>query len=119
MGLIRDPRHLAFVRQLPCLACGVDYGIHAAHIRFDSGAGMGMKPGDNRVVPLCYLHHTEGPDAQHRSGEREWWRRRNINPISVAEHLYDRTGQLNYCRGYIIELSAHALASCFTGNGRC
>jgi len=39
--------------------------------------GMGLKPGDDKTVPLCRKHH----DELHRYGnEGLWWAMHGINP---------------------------------------
>lgn len=67
--MIRDEKHLKFIRRLPCVTCNRG-NSQAAHIRKGSGAGIGQKPDDSRVVPLCdKCHHT-----QHNKGEITFWR---------------------------------------------
>jgi len=88
----RSPEHLSAVRSLCCLICGA-YGCEAAHVRYASAehgkpeSGRGIKPGDQWTVPLCPAHHRE----QHGSGEREWWRRKGIDPLVVARRLWAAT----------------------------
>ncbi len=95
----RQPRrkegsHLEFIRSLPCLICGTDWDIHAAHLRAGSlengkrETGAGEKPNDSWTLPLCAEHHVLGPEAQHNSGELEWWKRHGIDPFVVALALY-------------------------------
>ena len=85
---------LAFVRSCPCLICNTTHNIQAAHIRFPSAmhgkplTGVGTKPDDRHCVPLCESHHLMGPEAQHRSGELEWWKRQKIDPLIIAALLY-------------------------------
>ncbi len=43
---------------------------------------------DKWVNPLCPGHHRLYPDAQHNSGEAEWWSRQNIDPLATAEALW-------------------------------
>ena len=101
LGAQRRPRaeregYLAFVRRLPCLICRVTNmtKIHAAHVRYHSfkhgktETGVGRKPDDRWAVPLCESHHLLGPDAQHDSGEREWWESKKIDPLVIAALLY-------------------------------
>lgn len=66
---VRDHDYLEFMRSLNCSYSG-KYGpcggeIVAAHIRMGGGAGMGMKPSDNRTIPLCHSCHS----LQHQRGE--------------------------------------------------
>ncbi len=94
----REPRevdegHLAAIRLLCCCRCG-RMPAEAAHIRYGDRAhgersfGIGEKPHDRRAVPLCAECHRDGRDAQHRNGERKWWRRQGIDPHALAAKLY-------------------------------
>ena len=91
-----DEKHLAFIRQLPCIACGDNTSTEAAHIRFADRSiakretGMAEKPDDRFTVPLCGKHHRE----QHEMGnELQWWRDDlEIDPVKVALALYSVTG---------------------------
>ena len=65
----RDPKYLALVRQMPCCACEALPPSDPAHIRKGSNAGMGQKPPDDRVVPLCRACHSK----QHSIGELRFW----------------------------------------------
>lgn len=92
--------HLSFVRQLPCLVCGVNAPNEAAHVRYGSlrhgkrSTGLGEKPSDQWAVPLCAKDHREGPDAQHLSNEEHWWKLRGIDPLVVAALLYANSGDV-------------------------
>lgn len=88
---IEDAAHLAFVRTLPCLVCGRPGPNDPAHIRAAAPhygkryTGMGEKPDDKWVLPLCRSHH----DAQHRESELGWWAGMGIpDPFAVAVALY-------------------------------
>jgi hypothetical protein len=92
-----DPYYLHFVRQCPCLHCGMQPAGEAAHVRFSSGAyhkasGLGMKPPDRWALPLCGEHHRLAKDAQHSRNEREFWRALGINPLPVCNKLYKQRG---------------------------
>ena len=56
---LRAPKHLASVREQPCMVCGTDYGVEAHHLMrpWRDGRGMGQKAGDDNAVPLCAGHH--------------------------------------------------------------
>ena len=96
----REPRicnaqHLKDVRDLACLVCGDDTGSDPAHLRYTAGPekqnpGAAQKPHDYYVVPLCRRHH----DEQHhfKFGEREWWRKQGIDPLPIAEQLWEARG---------------------------
>lgn len=86
-----DPAYLAYVRTLPCRICGRPGPSDPAHLR--TGArqydkphtGMGEKPSDRWVLPLCRTHH----DDQHRHNELEWWTRQGyLDPFALAIALY-------------------------------
>ena len=88
-----DERHLDRIRQLSCLACG-KRPAEAAHVRYASASyakritGIGTKPDDAWVVPLCVTCHREGPESQHSGGERAFWVKRGIDPLRIAQALY-------------------------------
>lgn len=91
---LEDSEHLKIIRQLPCLVSGKTPAGEAAHIRYASAiygkpvTGIGVKPDDKWVVPLCAWFHTISSEAQHRFGEEWWWEQRNIDPLFVASKLY-------------------------------
>lgn len=66
--ILRDRKHLAFIRTLPCVTCG-NRPSQAAHIRKNGDGGVGVKPSDNRAVPLCPSCHY----IQHQIGELRFW----------------------------------------------
>jgi hypothetical protein len=91
---VHDADHLAFVRQLPCLVCGDDVSVEAAHVRFSDphagkrNTGMAEKPDDKYTVPLCGECHRK----QHKVSERGYWEARDIDPVKVALALYVNSG---------------------------
>jgi hypothetical protein len=91
---IKNEKHLAFVRSLPCLVCGDNTTTEAAHIRSGELAigkrptGMGEKPSDCWVIPLCGEHHRE----QHAMYERAFWFAKGIDPFRAAAFLYCVSG---------------------------
>lgn len=101
----RHPRqhlegHLKFIRTLPCVICGDDTSVEAAHVRYSDptvakvNSGVGAKPDDYYTVPLCGKHHR----AQHAHGsERDWWKLMEIDPVKTALALYVNTG--DFARG--------------------
>jgi hypothetical protein len=71
----KSQTHRTFVcKEFACANCGATAAREAAHVRMNSGAGIGEKPDDWRVVPLC-----GGPMGchaeQHRIGEPAFWSR--------------------------------------------
>jgi hypothetical protein len=88
-----DNTHLDFVRGLPCCVCGDNTATEAAHIRYSDPriakpiTGIGIKPDDRFVVPLCGRHHRE----QHQFNEREWWYGK-VDPVLIALALFSVSG---------------------------
>ena len=67
--MIRDSKHLKFIRSLPCCACLKTFTVQAAHIRKGNDGGTGLKPSDCYTVPLCADCHL----TQHSEGEVTFW----------------------------------------------
>src|SRR5215467_12440946 len=86
----RRLQHLAFVRQLPCVACGKAAPSHAAHVRTGTDGGVSMKPGDRYAVPLCTTCHAK----QHRVGELTFWSALRFDPLNVALRLWTISADL-------------------------
>jgi hypothetical protein len=89
--------HLALVRLLPCVRCGLEPCGVAAHLRANSGLhnkrqAFGRKPSHRWVMPLCSGCHTNDPDAQHRIGEELFWARIGVNPFLLCEQLWTQRG---------------------------
>ena len=90
--MIRDRKYLDFVREQTCIITSLT-PCDPAHIRWGLGGGMGLKPDDNRVLPLVHQLHQE----QHQVGEvRFWLEQVNKHPeflmsilIEVAKARYD------------------------------
>lgn len=90
--MIRNKKHLEFIRSLSCCVCG-SIPCDAAHIRKGTGGGMGMKPGDDCVIPLCRSCHM----GQHRTGEVSFWDGALEAAQELASMLYKNTGQVWKC----------------------
>jgi len=89
-NLHRRVQHLAFLRQLPCLACGKAAPSEAAHVRIGTDGGVGVKPGDRYALPLCAACHAK----QHRIGELSLWSALRIDPLNVALRLWTISADL-------------------------
>lgn len=100
----KSDKHLKEIRHKPCVLCGDDTSVEAAHIRFveplaAKASGTGIKPDDNFVVPLCGKHHRE----QHSMNERSFWEMHgwttNLpkNPLVIALLLYVYGDDLEKC----------------------
>ncbi len=90
----RSKSHLAFIRLLPCVACGHSAPSEAAHVRCGTDGGAALKPSDRYAVPLCTWCHTLGPYAQHVIGELTFWANLKIDPWSAAGALWTHSGDI-------------------------
>jgi DNA recombination protein Rad52 len=81
---IRDTAHLRYVASQPCAVCGRGR-CQVHHITFAQPRALGRKVSDEFTVPLCAKHHRE----LHQNGdERDWWRKHEIDPTSIAQGLW-------------------------------
>ena len=81
---LRNRDHLRFVASQPCLVCGRSPS-QAHHLRFAQPRAMGRKVSDEFTVPLCGTHHHE---LHMRGNEQEWWKDKQIEPLSIADELW-------------------------------
>lgn len=84
------PRHRAWIRTLPCVACGKAGPSECAHVRSSLDGGMGIKPADRFCLPLCGpggCHH-----QQHEIGEDAFFGALGIDPVDVSLRLWTVTG---------------------------
>ena len=84
---LRDKDDLRFVATQPCLVCGRQ-PAEAHHLRFAQPSAMGRKVSDAFTVPLCALHHR---DLHTTGNERAWWERKKIDPLPVANDLWNQS----------------------------
>jgi hypothetical protein len=82
----RDKRHLEFVASQPCLVCGRS-PCDAHHLRFAEPRALGRKVSDEFAVPLCRIHHRELHSRGHEMG---WWAERQIDPMPIAQQLWNQ-----------------------------
>lgn len=89
------PKHLDFIRSLPCAACGKASPSEPAHVRITSadhpgsGGGTQYKPPDRFTVPLCTTCHRR----QHGSpGEVAFWSQLGVDPLDLSLRLWTVTG---------------------------
>lgn len=86
---IRSASHLQWVRScFLCLAAESDgencRGKNEAHhVRLGGDGGTGLKPGDERAIPLCGYHHR----ALHDSGQQTFAVRYGVNFEQAIAHL--------------------------------
>src|SRR5450631_1524837 len=84
-GPPRDKEYLAWIREMPCIACGIEGQSEAAHTGRDGG--MGQKASDYSCVPLCADCHTQAPGAYHRIGKRAFEERHGLRFAAVVDRL--------------------------------
>jgi hypothetical protein len=83
----RNKNHLRFVARQACLICGRQPS-DPHHLRYVQPRALGRKASDEFTVPLCRTHHRE----VHRVGnEQAWWQGFGIDPLSIAQTLWNRT----------------------------
>jgi hypothetical protein len=83
----RNPQHLRYVMQQPCLVCGRKPS-DPHHLRYLQPRALGRKASDEFAVPLCRVHHRAAHSA---SDERAWWKQAGIDPINAARRLWKAT----------------------------
>lgn len=90
----RDNRHLAFIRRLPCAACGIAGPCDAAHLRAGDitigkrHTGKAEKPSDKWTLPMCRPCHAR----QHSGAELAFWHALGIEPFDLCQALYAVSG---------------------------
>src|SRR5664279_2587355 len=84
-GPPRDEDYKAWIREMPCIACGINDRSEAAHTGTDGG--MSMKASDYSCVPLCSDCHTQAPGAYHRVGKRAFEQRHGLSFAGVVERM--------------------------------
>src|ERR1035437_10083259 len=62
-GPPRDPAYLAWVREMPCIACDIEGRSEAAHTGTDGS--MSQKASDYSCVPLCAVRTATGKRRAH------------------------------------------------------
>jgi hypothetical protein len=85
---LKDLKHRQRVNSMRCTVCQARpfYPCEAHHIRECFPRTMGRRIGDENVVPLCSLCHSQ----LHR-GSNTFWQRVGINPVPIAAALYAET----------------------------
>jgi len=93
-GPVRDWRYRAWIRTLPCAACGSTHQVEAAHTGTDGG--MRQKASDRSCVPACHDCHQAASGALHRNGSL-WLGIDLAGLVSTLNATY--SGMAEYLRG--------------------
>lgn len=78
----RFPKHLRWIRSLPCLLDGrheCEGRIEAAHVDRAGGKGVGLKVSDQHAVPLC-----SGAHRSYHSGPLSFEKKWGLNLVDAA-----------------------------------
>jgi hypothetical protein len=78
-------RHHAWIRTLPCRACGA-WPVEAHHVRHDGLKGISRN--HELVIPLCPSCHRTGRNAVHRIGTPKFEALFGFSQIAVACALW-------------------------------
>lgn len=85
--MLRSRSYRLWIAEHRCIVCTRGFPVHegypvsqAAHVRMGHG-GMGLKPSDDRCLPLCIEHHRR----QHAMGEAPFWTRAGLDPEELLE----------------------------------
>lgn len=84
---VRDKQHLVYVTIQPCLVCGRTPS-DAHHLRFAQPRALSRKASDEFTVPLCRGHHRQ---LHHSGNEVDWWQVVDIDPLPIAEQLWQES----------------------------
>ena len=89
-GATRDGAYRAWIRTLPCVACGSTWNVEAAHTGRDGG--MSIKSSDYTCVPLCSHCHRQAPHAYHVIGRDAFEQRHSLSFPKIAARLNNTWG---------------------------
>ena len=87
-GLVVDEAYKAFIRKQACICCGTTRYVECAHV---GRRGYGQKCSDRETLPLCSLHHVQGPESHHVLGRNffSFWRLDRFELIAKFNRLYE------------------------------
>jgi hypothetical protein len=80
----RNSKYLAWIRTQPCVVCGAERWIEAAHT---GPHGLGQKSPDTSAIPLCTTHHRTGSDSYHKLGPRRFAAVHNLDIPEIVRRL--------------------------------
>ena len=94
---MRSKEHLARVRTLRCCVHGcAGWPVEVHHLTHAQPKARGLKSGDQWCVSLCAAHHnpTSHGSVHHAGDERAWWGSLGIDPMAIAERLWNESERL-------------------------
>jgi len=93
-------KHLAMIRQLPCVVSDVVGHTEAHHLLRSGEHGMGRKSSDQWAVPLSAEMHL----SLHRRGDEDaWFSERGIDGRALARALWAARGDLDRMRAVVFK----------------
>ena len=101
---ISSPKHLAWIRSLWCVACGV-MGCDAHHLLRCPGRRGQSRSGDEYALPICAVDHRPTFDGSlHSNGdETAWFKLKGIlDPVGLATALWENTGDIQAANDLIL-----------------
>jgi len=100
---MKNPKHVQFIRELPCVITLMDAGVQPHHLmRDDMGRiirGMGKRAGDQFCIPLHHKRH----DDLHNCGDEVGYLEKSgiLYPVELSLILFDHTGDHEFCERVI------------------
>lgn len=103
---VKSRKHRKFIASLPCI-CGKVGRTQSAHVRKNNGGGMGFKPDDSHIIPLCCSDGlwTGCHDREREIGEEAFWERYGgtERATELSKKLFEHTGDRDECLQLIIK----------------
>lgn len=100
VDVVRCPGHLSYVRNtFKCIVPGCEnMPVQAMHIVSPGNGRMGSKTGDDRVLPGCAFHHTDGSQSYHRIGRDKFAALHGLDLERLIEQINRDSGPLKRYR---------------------
>lgn len=87
---LRDPDYLASMEGAQCASCWIqDETVVGHHNRHGRNWGMGIKPPDDLVMPLCSKCH----ELAHGTAEQSDWVRNNVLNTLLKKRYMEWKGE--------------------------
>ena len=97
-----DNKYRAWIRKQPCAKCGNPWNVEAAHMRILGHGGMGLKPHDKDLLPLCSdLFNIGCHQLEHKGAVTFWGQGTKAKTKEYVRQLCN-----NYIRRYENEMQS-------------